>query len=99
MDKRYKKPDHQIPIHEGWRFTWVGNTGSADGSDFGKQVFSPLYKDAADIGFYIFSSKTGVYKPFVLVHTEVDSSERDLLHYEFESMDDGGKFIVKIFND
>lgn len=102
MDKRYKKPELQLPIHNATLFTWDKNkgVGTSDASNFiGKSMFSLMYNDACDVGCYIYSKRTGAYKPFILLCTQVDETEREILGWEFESMDDGGKFTVKIFND
>lgn len=101
MPHLYKKPELQLPIHDGRIFQWDCNTrtGACEMSQFvGKQIFSPLYRDANDVGCYIFSPRTGTYKPFVLLCRQVDD-ENELLYWEFESMDDGGRFTLKIFND
>lgn len=98
-----KKPELQMPIHDGRLFIWDHNTrtGVCEMSQFvGKQVFSPVYRDGLDAGCYIFSPKTGVYKPFILHYTQCDiECHSTVLYWEFKSMDDGGKFTLKIFND
>lgn len=106
MPRPYKKPELQLPTHDGRIFQWDRNTrtGTCELSQFiGKQMFSPLYRDAADVGCYIFSPRTGTYKPFILLCTQYDEELTDnageILCWEFESMDDGGRFTVKIFND
>lgn len=48
-------------------FTWVGNTGSAEASDFGPTGL-PLHQvwpDAADSGFTVASARTGELVTFV----------------------------------
>lgn len=52
-----------IPVHFGHRFNWTGNHGVSFESDLSLDnafgVFGRIFTDAADLGFFIVSHKTG----------------------------------------
>jgi hypothetical protein len=82
--------NHNVPVHCSSKFTWHKRTGSAELSDFeSPRVASLVYDDAADVGFFVVSQKTGTKKLFTLLERTEDG-------WRFES-EDG--LVVKIFND
>lgn len=56
-----------------------------------------IYDDAADVGIYIRSAKTGKAEAFVLAETV--EREGDVLEWKFESIDPKLGVSVRIFND
>jgi hypothetical protein len=74
---------NNTPCHSSKMFTWTGKTGVADLSDFnGLSLWRHIYDDAADIGFEVVSSKTGVKLLFSFESDELDA-EGDLVALHF----------------
>lgn len=91
------KPDMSPPTHDGSKFTWRNGHGSCELSDFMPSHFSGrVWSDAADVGFYIRSHKTGASKLF-LFREEHKDGEGDVTHWVFA--EHGGPTVVTIFND
>lgn len=89
-----KRPDLEIPTHEGHKFTWGDGTGVAEASDFGPHGtvwMAQVWSDACDVGFNIRSHKTGSVKLFTLVNEE--SHEGELVSWVFRS-EDGVEVVV-----
>jgi len=82
------------------RFTFKGNTFSAEASDFGRSFkLDRVYNDACDEGFSIVSAKTGKVAVFALYNHEEDS-EGDLISWIFRCMTPGLTHLkAVIFND
>lgn len=86
-----------IPLHSSKMFTWSGGVGLIDESDFGRVPYaSALYDDAIDMGFQVYSERTGKVLTFTCSSTYIDQ-DGDLLHRCWLSDDD--KVLIKIFND
>jgi len=90
---------NQVPVYSSDQFSWKGNKGCADASDFGSlkergTVFigSRCYADANDVGFYVVSARTGARMLFTYVFDE------DGYDGEFQVYSSGDVFIT-IFND
>lgn len=68
-----------LPTHSALLFTWEGNIGITERSDFGPGEFeSRVWSDACDVGFKVRSPRTGRVLTFVhshLVHCDEDVTE------------------------
>ena len=74
-----------LVTHDGSLFTWLGNEGSIEVSDLGKlQFYGQVFDDAADVGFFIRSHRTGTKKLFI-GHAEFFAGE--LTHWTFTEYD------------
>ena len=88
----------QVPVYSSDMFTWKGNRGCAEASDFGSLekkgyfIGARCYDDACDIGFYVVSARTGAKMLFTYVHDE-DGYDGELQVYS------SGDFTITIFND
>jgi len=82
------------------RFTFKGNTFSAEASDFGRNFkLDRVYNDACDEGFSIVSTKTGKVAVFALYNHEEDG-EGDLVSWIFRCVTPGLTHLkAVIFND
>jgi hypothetical protein len=82
------------------RFTFKGNTFSAEASDFGRNFdLGRVYDDACDEGFSIVSEKTGKVAVFALYNHEEDG-EGDLVSWIFHCVTPGLTHLkAVIFND
>lgn len=82
------------------RFSFSGNTFSAEASDFGRVLkLERVYDDAYDEGFSIISSKTGNVAVFALRDHEEDA-EGDLVKWIFKCITPGLTHLkAVIFND
>lgn len=86
-----------VPIYSGARFTWNGDKGTTFISDLVEkrwEVFSGLYDDADDIGFWIRSHRTGVKKLFTLVESPKDN-EGETISWVLKCDD----LVVVVYND
>jgi hypothetical protein len=92
-----------LDIHFGQEFTWshrLGNWhGVADASDLGfkcgQMPYKQVFDDACDVGFEVYSPRTGVTKLFTLVRE--NTNDWDLLSWDFISEDNN--FTIRIYND
>jgi hypothetical protein len=82
------------------RFSFEGNTFSAEASDFGRNIsLGRVYDDACDEGFSIVSAKTGKIAVFALYNHEEDA-EGDLVSWIFRCVTPGLTHLkAVIFND
>jgi hypothetical protein len=82
------------------RFSFKGNTFSAEASDFGRRFeLGRVFDDAADEGFSIVSAKTGKIAVFALYNHEEDG-EGDLVSWIFHCVTPGLTHLkAVIFND
>jgi hypothetical protein len=82
------------------RFSFSGNTFSAEASDFGRAFkLDRVYDDACDEGFSIVSAKTGNIAVFALYNHEKDA-EGDLVKWIFKCVTPGLTHLkAVIFND
>lgn len=84
-----------VPVHDGGKFHWSGNEGTADLSDFvPANLAGRLYADACDVGFYVVSQRTG--RKVLFTESDVERREGELVAYHYEA--DGGLHIT-VFND
>ncbi len=90
-----RQPDLDIPVHDGSLFTWNKGEGVTEASDLDHLIFSKIWYDSCDGGFFIKSHRTGIQKLFYLAGEEKDP-EGDLQAWLFRS-EDG--VIVRVFND
>ena len=87
-----------------WTEGHMGWTGTQDISDYkGREIhfFQRIYADAADVGFKLRSSKTGVEKYFYLADTNIQSGEITswfFVEFDPKANKDGSTHIV-IHND
>jgi hypothetical protein len=89
-----------IPVYSSDQFTWKGNRGCADASDFGslakhgRELFigGRVFDDACDVGFYVVSTRSGARMLFTYVSDE-DGYDGELQVYS------SGDFFITIFND
>lgn len=82
------------PLYDGQSFTWKGDTGYVDASDLSGGAFmSRLYDDAADLGFYIRSQRTGQVLMFHCCKGLYHAGE--FVGWEFQS----SRFKVIVAND
>lgn len=79
-----------IPVHRGSLFMWYHKSGAADVSmihySCGGQIYSRIYDDACDMGFYIESHRTGQRVLFTLTKVQKDR-EGEIMFWEFKSRD------------
>lgn len=82
------------------RFSFKGNTFSAEASDFGGRLkLGRVFDDACDEGFSIVSAKTGKIAVFALYDHEEDG-EGDLVSWIFRCVTPGLTHLkAVIFND
>lgn len=82
------------------KFSFKGNTFSAEASDFGRKFgLGLVYNDACDEGFSIVSVKTGKIAVFALNDHEEDS-EGDLISWIFKCVTPGLTHLkAVIYND
>lgn len=84
-----------IPTFFASMFTWNGNTGSAEMSDFGGMLDGRLYEDAVDTGFFIFSSKSVSKKLFIFQrHTYQADELQSSIFVSYDNL-----FTIEVFND
>lgn len=87
-----------VPVHRGSLFRWCDQSGATDVSmlhySCGGRIYSQIYDDACDMGFYIESHRTGRWVLFTLAHTQKDR-EGDVLFWEFKSQ---SGVTVTVFN-
>lgn len=59
---------HHLPIHSARKFTWDGDHGTCDASDFGgADIDGRVWSVACDVGFIVESPRTGRRVLFTLV--------------------------------
>jgi hypothetical protein len=91
-----KRPDFNIPVYSSDEFTWKNNRGVAYASDLvgpGKSwAGSQVWNDAADMGFYVLSARTGVKMLFTYVSDE-DGYDGEIQVYS------SGDFVITVIND
>lgn len=82
------------------RFSFKGNTFSAEASDFGRRLeLGRVFDDSCDEGFSIVSVKTGKIAVFALYNHEEDS-EGDLVSWIFKCVTPGLTHLkAVIYND
>lgn len=85
-----------VPVYDGTLFVWKREgVGYVDVSALNYVPWYRLYDDAADVGFYVRSHKTGDKKLFVLEKTA--KNEGEIVAWTFIS--DDNKVRLTIFND
>ena len=87
-----------VLVYDGSLFTWKREgAGIADVSDLSSGVpWARVFKDAADVGFYVVSHKTGAKKLFTL-NQVVREEESEIIAWVFLSEDEAVRLTV--FND
>jgi len=86
-----KRPDFQVPVHDGKVFTWHEGAGCADASDLGRGYSARVWNDAADVGFFVKSHRTGAQKLFV--YAGALSHTGDVYGFQYVA-EDGTKITV-----
>jgi hypothetical protein len=76
-------------------FTWKGNHGVAERSDF-PIMHTQVWSDACDLGFMVRSQRTDKLVLFTLIDRTYDA-ENDLISTLYTSY--CGKYIIAIYND
>lgn len=97
-----KKPDLNIPIHDGTQFDWQGERGTADASDLndGLGLLSfegRVWNDSADVGFYVRSHRTGALVLFVQENVQV--RDGDTLWWQYTSRGLPAPVSIIVYND
>jgi hypothetical protein len=91
-----KRPDFNIPVYSSDEFTWKNNRGVTYASDLLGRIKgwsgSKVWNDAADIGFYVVSTKTGAKMLFTYVFDE-DGYDGEMEVYS------SGDFVITVLND
>ncbi len=83
-----------IPCHPGRHFTWDGKIGVTFASDLPEHYSSRIWADAADVGFYVRSERTGEIRLFCRGQAIRNPEGEDVGEEYFSS--DG--IFVKVFN-
>lgn len=79
-------------IHSSNRFSWKGNHGLAEMSDFKNQsLHAALFDDAADVGFTVQSERTRKRVEFVFIGRDDNGA--------FVYVSSNGKYKITLIND
>ena len=88
-----------LPTHDGSKFDWSTGIGVAEASDFlGRKLTGFLYSGSLAEGFVVRSHRTGEEKVFSEVRN-VTNRYGETVAWEYESIGDGPKFTIRIYND
>lgn len=93
------KPFNMLtPTHDAKKFTWHGNSGTAEMSDFnGHRIVGPCWNDSIDCGMTLYSRRTGKFVEFVETGITKDPDDCEILYWTFKSLCE--RFTLTIFND
>ena len=79
-------------------FRWSGKSGTVEASELdGAPIMFRVWPDSADVGFLMFSPKTGNYRIFTFSF-EDRSDDDELLAWHYECYEDPSIQVI-IFND
>jgi hypothetical protein len=99
--------NRSIRTYSSKKFTWTGNVGVAEMSDFGTMdplaICDRIYDDACDCGFAVESVVTGKRIVFNYSHA-INSGENEIQAHVLVSLDDkcrraDGKYEIHLLND
>lgn len=96
-----------VPVHSGLKFSWSGGRGTADISDLlgcndterSNYLHGRVWDDACDVGFLVFSPRTGVKKLFTLSHTMRGPGAEALGEVDAWEYTAASGETIRIFND
>lgn len=92
------KARKDVPVHSAGLFTWKGQTGTCEASDFNPTVMcSRVYDDACDVGFFARSPRTGRSLLFVFDHQEWDRATGEITAWIFVCPSHG--LMIRVIND
>lgn len=88
-----------IPVHSGKLFTWHRNqfSGTTEASTLGGQMSRRVWDDAADVGFFIESPRSGRKVLFTLTK-EHRNSDNEVTHWTYRSHGFDTTLTITIFN-
>lgn len=96
-----------LPVHDGSKFTWHGETGCVDASDLAlactrQSMCSRVWDDACDVGFWVLSPKTGK-KVLFTFEAEAKSPDGETMSWLFRAYDPTANMVsnitITIYND
>lgn len=93
------KPFNMLtPTHDARMFTWHGNSGVADVSDFNRgRVVGHCWNDSCDSGMTLYSRRTGKFVEFVETGVTKDPDDNSILYWTLKSLCE--RFTLTIYND
>lgn len=90
--------DLLTPTHNAKKFTWHGNNGSADVSDFANDhIVDQCWNDSLDSGLTLYSERTYRFVEFVETGVTKDPDNDSILYWTLKSLCES--FTLTIFND
>jgi hypothetical protein len=92
------KPNLKVPCHLSSLFMWRDGNGAAEASDLPRPMCARVWADAADVGFEVVSTRTGVKKLFLLTSEDFNANG-DLERWVFTSHGPGVRVVLSVYND